>query len=155
MGSDEIVQGFANSVPLAVALQQVLPKGYGFSIDQDVDLGTLVSFQGGKPWRDTLTAMLQPAGLAMREEDKMVAIGHAQQLNSMATAPQTGMRNGDKPAATNSRHLPPARQPSGVIATNSPLLNSGPYKPKPNLTQPSVSHLPPPGAFATGNYTYG
>ena len=70
------VQGFANNVPLAVALREVLPPGYGFSIDQDVDLGTLVSFQGGRPWRDTLQSMLAPASLEMRETKiEMVAIG--------------------------------------------------------------------------------
>lgn len=72
-----IVQGFAKSVPLAVALRQILPPGYAFSIDPDVDMGTLVSFQGGRPWRDTLHDSLAPAGLVMREQGQMVAVGFA------------------------------------------------------------------------------
>lgn len=70
-----LVRGFAKQVPLAVALRQLLPPGYGFSIDPDVDLGILVSFQGGKPWRDTLQEALEPAGLLMREQGQMVNIG--------------------------------------------------------------------------------
>lgn len=72
--SSEIVQGFAKQVPLAVALRQLLPPGYGFSVDQNVDLGTLVSFQGGQSWRETLHVALEPVGLVMREQGQMVTI---------------------------------------------------------------------------------
>ncbi len=75
-GSSYIVLGFAKNVPLAVALRQILPPGYGFSIDSSVDMGVLVSFQGGKPWRDTLRTALGPAGLVMREQGQMVNIGY-------------------------------------------------------------------------------
>lgn len=73
----DVVHGFAKQVPIAVALRQILPAGYGFSVDPDVDLGTLVSFQGGKPWRDTLQDALRPSGLAMHEQGQMVVIGRA------------------------------------------------------------------------------
>lgn len=72
----DAVRGFANQVPLAVALRQILPAGYGFSVDPDVDLGVLISFQGGKSWRETLQDALEPAGLVMREQGQMVSVGH-------------------------------------------------------------------------------
>ncbi len=85
-----VVMGFARSVPLAVALRQILPSGYAFSIDQDVDMGTLVSFQGGHSWRDTLRDALAPAGLVTREQGQMVAVGFAaHNLVPAATAPET------------------------------------------------------------------
>lgn len=74
LSSSDVVQGFAKQVPLAVALRQLLPPGYGFSVDQNVDLGTLVSFQGGQPWRETMRAALDPVGLVMREQGQMVTI---------------------------------------------------------------------------------
>lgn len=77
VADNAVVLGFARSVPLAVALRQILPGGYAFSIDQDVDMGTLVSFQGGKPWRDTLRDTLAPAGLVMREQGQMISVGYA------------------------------------------------------------------------------
>ena len=95
-GPDTVVQGFANNVPLAVALREILPPGYGFSIDQDVDLGTLVSFQGGKSWRETLQSMLQPADLVMREQSEMVAIGRSQGLGGVVAA---AARGGDECSA--------------------------------------------------------
>lgn len=94
--SSEIVHGFARQVPLAVALREILPAGYAFSIDADVDMGILVSFQGGRPWRDTLRDSLEPAGLVMREAGQMVTIGRA---DSMAIAPAM-------PVKTSSRALP-------------------------------------------------
>lgn len=90
--SDEIVRGFANHVPLAVALRQILPTGYGFSIDQNVDLGVLVSFKGGKPWRETLDEALAPVGLAVHEQGQMVEIGYpANKVPTQATmTPNSG-----------------------------------------------------------------
>ncbi len=74
--AEDIVRGFANKVPLAVALRQILPAGFAFSVDQGVDVGTLVSFQGGRPWRETLREALMPAGLMAREQGQMVSIGY-------------------------------------------------------------------------------
>lgn len=74
--SSDVVKGFANKVPLAVALRQILPSGYAFSIDPNVDMGTLVSFQGGRSWRSTLQEAIMPVGLVMRERGQMVSVGY-------------------------------------------------------------------------------
>jgi hypothetical protein len=87
--SSDIVHGFAKMVPLAVALRQILPPGYGFSVDPDVDLGILISFQGGKPWRETLRDALDPAGLVMHEKGQMVSIGHVDGSTTAAGMPNT------------------------------------------------------------------
>ncbi len=39
-------------------------------------MGTTVSFQGGRPWRETVREMLIPAGLVMREKGQTIAIGY-------------------------------------------------------------------------------
>ena len=72
-----VVQGFASQVPLALALRQILPVGYSFSIDQNVGMDTLVSYKGGKPWRDTLDEMLAPAGLVEHVQGSTVTIDRA------------------------------------------------------------------------------
>lgn len=71
---EKTVRGFANNVPLAVALRQILPSEYGFSAAQDVPLSTVVSWQGGRSWRPILEDMLKSIGLAMREQAKMIHI---------------------------------------------------------------------------------
>jgi hypothetical protein len=70
----KIVAGFADNVPLSVALRQVLPESIGFSAAQDVSLDTAVSWQGGDAWRSVLGRMLQPANLTYKETGRMVHI---------------------------------------------------------------------------------
>jgi hypothetical protein len=100
-----VVLGFAKSVPLAVALRQILPNGYAFSVDQNVDMGTLVSFQGGRSWRDTLRDALAPAGLVMREEGQMISIGYA---TAPAPAPMEAYQKGTEPKSLTFAPIPEA-----------------------------------------------
>lgn len=129
--SGDVVRGFASHVPLAVALRQILPPGYGFSVDQDVDLGVLVSFQGGRPWRDTLQSALEPAGLIMREQGEMVSIGYAEGA-SRDTSPRSAVsmpsRFSSMPpsqAALAPRYLepPPGAQPT--MSSPPPVMGGG------------------------------
>jgi hypothetical protein len=71
---EKIVRGFANNVPLAVALRPILPPEYGFSAGSNVSLNTVVSWKGGQSWRPILEDMLRSAGLSMSEQGKMIHI---------------------------------------------------------------------------------
>ena len=97
----EIVQGFASQVPLALALRQVLPIGYSFSIDADVDRETLVSYKGGKPWSETLQAMLTAAGLVSQEHGKVVTVSRGAQAatQSAPVAEKSTVKNLEPPKA--------------------------------------------------------
>jgi hypothetical protein len=133
-------------VPLAVALRQVLPPGYGFSIDQDVDLNTLVSFKGGQPWRETLQDMLQPVNLSMREQGQMVSIGHVQSQAIVPPAPLPEMVSASLPPPSPSYAAPPPVLSSPPVNMAKPLSASmNTNLPKPELTQPTVPpiHLAP------------
>lgn len=55
--------GFGRDLPLALALSQVIPSEFSHSFADDVDAGTTVSWEGGKPWDVVLKEMLRPAGL--------------------------------------------------------------------------------------------
>lgn len=80
--AETVVRGFADRVPLSVALRQVLPQEVGFSVAQDVSLGTIVSWKGGKPWREVVQAMLAPEGLAMKEDGMLVQVVRAKDMAS-------------------------------------------------------------------------
>jgi len=82
--STDVVHGFAKAVPVTVALRQLLPPGYAFTIDKDVKSKTLISYNGGKPWRDTLQGALTPVGLVMHEQGQTVEISRAGSASSMA-----------------------------------------------------------------------
>jgi len=68
--------GFGRDLPLALALSQIVPAGYSYSFAQNIDAGTNVSWQGGKPWNVVLDEMLAPSGMkAVIVGDKIVIQG--------------------------------------------------------------------------------
>ncbi len=112
---ETVVRGFANNVPLSVALRQILPPEYGFSVSQDVQLSTLVSWQGGRPWKPILEDTLKSVGLAMREQGKMIQIvrGEGKPANVLGTMAETTPAPSYQPAMDNKPvHLlsPPVSQ---------------------------------------------
>ena len=82
-GREEVVQGFASNVPLSLALRQVLPTGLSFLISPEVEIETLVSYRGGRAWRDTLLEMLSPVGLVAQEQGNVITIKSMRQAQAM------------------------------------------------------------------------
>ena len=74
--------GFAEDVPLALALRQVVPADYAFSFGSQVNPGLRVSWSGGKPWNEVVNDMLTPLDYVARISPKAVHIIH-RDLNTM------------------------------------------------------------------------
>lgn len=55
--------GFGRELPLALALSQVVPPEYSYAFGTDVNVGSTVSWQGGKPWNQVLEEMLATQGM--------------------------------------------------------------------------------------------
>ncbi|PZQ49123.1 MAG: hypothetical protein DI551_00285 [Micavibrio aeruginosavorus] len=66
--------GFGRDLPLALALSQVVPPEYSYAFGQDINVGTMVSWQGGRPWPDVLNEMLAQNGLRANINGKQVTI---------------------------------------------------------------------------------
>lgn len=75
-GFEEAV-GFGKELPLALALSQVVPSDYSFSFGQNVNVGSTVSWQGGKSWDAVLQEMLAPVGMKAVISGKQVVIQNA------------------------------------------------------------------------------
>lgn len=71
----ETVSGFGTDLPLAIALQQVVPLGHQFSFGAGVNPGVSVSWEGGKPWKAVLADMLSPQGLSFRQSGNTIQVG--------------------------------------------------------------------------------
>lgn len=69
--------GFGRDLPLALALSQVVPPEYSYAFASDVNVGTTVSWQGGKPWNAVLNDMLAPSGLRAYIQNNQVTIAPA------------------------------------------------------------------------------
>lgn len=66
--------GFGSDVPLALALQQVVPADFAYSFDPAVNVGSKVSWNGGKAWNLVVADMVAPLGYSLRIEGKVVHI---------------------------------------------------------------------------------
>lgn len=73
-GGGEILEGFASSVPLVIALQQVTPPGYRVSFSPGVDPGAPVSWSGGRPWKSVLSDMLAVQGLSYKMDGDAIVV---------------------------------------------------------------------------------
>jgi len=144
-GENKTIQGFANNVPLAVALRQILPPEYGFSVAQDVQLNTLVSWQGGRPWRQILEDMLRGKGLGMREQGKMVSI--------VKLSKEEQSKQGVAPS-----YLPQNAPAAGVVSESAPSSASPhflPAQPVPITTQQNLvyQNAPSPQIAAVDSWS--
>lgn len=70
----ETVHGFGNDMPLALALQQVVPPSYAYSFGTDVNPGAAVSWNGGRAWDQVLSDMLASLKLKARMRGNTIVI---------------------------------------------------------------------------------
>jgi hypothetical protein len=64
MPSDKpVLEGFGSDMPLALALQQIVPADYATSFESGINVGQIVSWDGGKPWDQVVNEMLAPLQL--------------------------------------------------------------------------------------------
>lgn len=87
---EETISGFATDIPLAIALQQVAPAGYQFSFSSGVNPGTIVSWAGGKPWKQVLTSMLAEKNLSFHLEKNALVVTADAGMRRSAPARKTG-----------------------------------------------------------------
>lgn len=71
---DKVVEGFGTSLPLALALRQIVPPTYRFSFGPNVDPGQRVSWQGGRKWSQIIQDMASKQGLTTEIAGNVVAI---------------------------------------------------------------------------------
>ena len=118
------VSGFADKIPLAVALRQVLPADVGFSVDRDVMLSTVVSWRGGKPWRDVLHDMLIAVGYDFRDQGQMVRIVRAAGQTNVAgtlSAPASAMAAADAVPVESAPVVMPKPNNNHVLQASAPV----------------------------------
>ncbi|QQR68543.1 MAG: TcpQ domain-containing protein [Alphaproteobacteria bacterium] len=105
-----VVEGFGDRVPVSVALRQILPAGYAFSIAPTADPATPITWRGGRPWMDVLQDALAPAGLIAR-------------IDSNATSPNVVV---DRPIAAANVVPPVAAAPTSLAPMSSASVSLAP-----------------------------
>lgn len=88
----EVVQGFANQIPLAIALQQVIPARYQYAFADGINPGTKVDWQGGKPWQDVVADMVATKGMSVDISGNIVYIRQQGVASAPMMAPKPVMK---------------------------------------------------------------
>ena len=118
------VKGFGKDIPLAMAMNQIVPSDYAYSFAPEINPGTSVNWQGDRPWNVVLNEALEPAGLIAVISDNSVKIqkasGNAAPMSSDATPAPRG-------AAT---HYTPEQLASIGMNTGNDNLNYEHHKPR-------------------------
>ena len=85
--------GFGRDIPLALALQQIVPAGYSFAFTGGADAGKRVSWEGGRPWNIVLADALAPHGMvpAIAGNTVWISIGVPAAPYYAAPVPVTAM----------------------------------------------------------------
>jgi hypothetical protein len=69
-----VATGFGKDVPLEFAVRQVVPPAWHVAYAASVNRQTQVSWQGGRPWNETLNGILRPLGLHMKRSGRTLWI---------------------------------------------------------------------------------
>ena len=107
-----VVEGFGNDIPLAMALRQVVPANYAFSFDDTVNPGAKVSWNGGKPWNLVVNDMVAPLGVNARIS------GNAVSLSKNNPAPAPVMKTAQQPAPSYEDPLLPMPEDNISVSMN-------------------------------------
>ncbi len=82
--------GFGEDIPLALALNQIVPPDYPYSFSENVDPGIRINWKGGRPWNIVLADALEPYGYDISINDKRVLV------HKNAPSPLSGMHASPK-----------------------------------------------------------
>lgn len=76
-GAYAVVYGFGEDMPLALALQQIVPEGYAYSFAKSVNPGARIDWEGDRAWNVVLDEALGKAGLKAQISGNAVLVMQA------------------------------------------------------------------------------
>jgi hypothetical protein len=133
-GDFDVIEGFGADMPLALALQQIVPQGYAYSFGQGVNPGALVTWDGGKPWNQVIASMLAPLNLEFAIEGTRVHIRQAGSFQQGAASSPVG---GDLVRRANIKD--PGEQSQAQSADSLSGIESAAGNPTSIIAEPSSS----------------
>ncbi len=71
---NDLAVGFGKDLPLVTAMRQIIPADYTYVMDQDIETGASISWQGGQPWPIVLDNALSQKGLRSEIDGKIIRI---------------------------------------------------------------------------------
>jgi len=72
--AETVLQGFGDDIPLAHAVEQIVPDSYVITYGKGVAVNEQVSWRGGAYWKDVLDMLAQSEGLYIRYDQDNILI---------------------------------------------------------------------------------
>ncbi len=114
--SGPAVQGFGRSVPLAIALQQIVPPSYRYSFEPPVSGSTRVTWTGGKSWKAIVAEIARDNNMNVDIASNVVAFHHASPLDTILSNPILNDQSND--IGNNFAPAPAPIAPAPMLADN-------------------------------------
>jgi outer membrane biosynthesis protein TonB len=83
----DVVEGFGTDIPLVMAMGQIIPAKYAYSFGKGVNPGSVVSWEGGKPWNEVLHSVLTPLNIGVKIEGTVVSLSLLNPVEQPAETP--------------------------------------------------------------------
>lgn len=153
-----VIEGFGTDMPLVIALTQIVPPDYAYSFGAGVNAGTLVSWEGGKPWNDVLTNVLAPLNIDLKIHGKTVSLISR---NAPAAAVPTPMAAPDQHSAVETPKtkaediLAQDPSPEQAVSAETAIIRDEPVQKAPaedakiKPQEGGIAEIPPETAAAT------
>lgn len=74
VSAQTVVQGFGDNIPLAHAIEQIVPENYVVSFGKGVSVNEPVSWRGGTDWKSVLDVLAKNEGLSVRYDQDNILI---------------------------------------------------------------------------------
>ena len=100
--------GFGRDIPLALAMQQIVPPGYAYSFDPAIQPGIRVSWDGGQPWNEVLEQAVQSHGYVVVIVDKTVWLRPKGAPENIYNPPLPQQQAGQSAISQNTAMMAPA-----------------------------------------------
>lgn len=109
-----VVEGFGDGVTLVMAMRDIAPPEYQFSFGREVDLSSPVDWQGGRPWKEVMTGLLEQQGLKAAIYGQMIVVSHGE-----AALPPPGAA-----ASSDISALAPVTEPAAATLPQPPAIGA-------------------------------
>jgi len=127
--ASERLDGFGNDIPLAFALQQIVPDGFLISYAGGVDKDLKISWKGGSSWRSVLAETARQNHLTATVDGQSVRIAADAPVQAASPAPSAATV---PPADHSPAPAPaPAATPAAAPQSEAPPGTAEAPKPKP------------------------
>ena len=119
------VQGFGRGVPLAIALQQIVPASYRYSFEPPINPSMRISWSGDKPWKAVVADIARTNDMNVDIASNVVSFSRHKPMDIIAADSMgSSLPIAGQPVSNN--YAPALPSPVSMAANDAPMAISAP-----------------------------